>query len=127
MKKYMSFYHLVVEVFSSKSGNSEVFFDDYYTPQIAGHYDDFNAAVKEVMDVMNSAPEVVANGGEFKATLTTCCFNNGTGRSAKAQTNIQAYSVKENCEPLTDMSADGTFMDAMMAGRNWVKEQLPPF
>lgn len=127
MKKYMSFYHLVVEVYSSKSGSSEVIFDDYYTPQIAGHYDEFNKLVKSAMDTMNYAPEVVKNGGEFRATLTTCCFNNGKGRSAKSQTNVQSYLVKENCEPLTVLSEDGTFMEAMMAGRDWVKEQKQPF
>lgn len=128
MKKYMSFYHLVVEAVSDKSGNREVFFDDYYTPQIAGTYEQFGKKVKKAIDEWNTyycdAQEV---GGRLEYTVTTCCFNNGAGRSLNAQTNIQGYSVKENCPPLEEMAADMTFQLSMNMAAKWLEEQEPSF
>lgn len=128
MKKYMSFYHLVVEAYSAVSGNKEVFFDDYYTPQIAGTYDEFKAKIERSISDWNrfyiNEKEL---GGELQYSLSTCCFNNGTGRSLSAQTNVQGYSVKENCPPLSDMGADETYAESIYRAVNWLKEQEPPF
>lgn len=128
MKKYMSFYHLVVEAVSDKSGNREVFFDDYYTPQIAGTYEQFRDKVKKAVNDWNILYcGSQGLGGRLEYTVTTCCFNNGTGRSLSAQTNIQGYSVKENCPPLEDMAADKSFQVSMGMAVKWLEEQEPPF
>lgn len=133
MIKYKSFYHIVIKCYSAKSGDTLSVIDDYYTPHVIGvgkELAEFQLKTERMLDLYNTTREVEDYGGKFDYEMTTCCFNNGCGRSVSAQTNIEPYLVRDkNNQPpkLGSLFDDKVVQECMTNAIGWLKEQEPPF
>lgn len=132
MRKYTTFYRLIITAESFRSGDTITLVDDYYTPGRIGLGDDYKKfcdASQMYIMCMNDTLKECGGEGELALSITTCCFNNGTGRSAKAQTNIDPYYMKDKggIVQMRSITDDDTITEVLAEGLKWLKKQRTPF
>lgn len=127
MKKYLSFYHIVITASSEASGEQIIAFDDFYTPETIKDLDTFRTKSEEYLRRLCSLDSVKNIGGHLSMTITSGSFNNGTGRSLKSHTNHASYLVKEVGVGLEHIGADGAADNALEDALDWLRNQHPPF
>lgn len=127
MKKHLTFYHVMVQLDCAMSGETQIVVDDYFTPEVVKDLQVFKDNTKQYLDRINNLSEVKEHGGHYSFTIDTCTFNNGWGRSLKAQSNHQSYQVKDVLMGLESLGSDGATDNAIQNSIEWLRNQQPPF